>query len=160
MEAIFLKFSAIKGDSVVAGHKDEIEVLSFTHGVSIPVTGDVSNKQRTSGRPNLRDMTITKFVDNATPTLYQSCCEGKVVGEVKLTVTRNDDGKVLDFMIYTMKDVVISSVSVGGSGSGKPTENITLNYSHIKWEVLVQKQSGGESGSLSGVWDLVTNTPK
>jgi type VI secretion system secreted protein Hcp len=159
MESMFLKFKDIKGDSDVSGHKEEIEILSFSHGASIPVTGDVSNSQRTSGRPNLQDLTVTKFVDQATPTLYQRCCEGKMLGDVTLTVTSNEDGKVVDFLIYTLKDVVISSVSVGGGGSGKPVENLSLNYSHITWKVVVQKHTGGKQGEAVGKWDVAKNTP-
>jgi type VI secretion system secreted protein Hcp len=157
MEAIFMNISSIKGDSDVDGHKEEIELLSFSHGVAQQVTADVSNTQRTSGRPNHQDMVVTKYVDKSSPTLNQNCCEGKNIGEVKVTITRNDEGTVLDFLVYTMKDVVISSVSTGGGGGGKPVETVSLNYSAISWTVVVQKKEGGKEGEVVGKWNLATN---
>lgn len=157
MESIYLKILSIKGDSDVDGHKTEIELLSFSHGVSQTVTGDVSNTQRTSGRPNHQDMVVTKYVDKSSPTLNQNCCEAKNLGEMTITVTRNDQGKTLDFLIYKIKDVVISSVSTGGGGGGKPVETLSLNYSHISWTVVVQKKEGGKEGEVVGKWNLATN---
>jgi type VI secretion system secreted protein Hcp len=157
MEAIFLKIDSIKGDSDVDGHKEEIELLSFSHGVAQQVTGDVSNTQRTSGRPMHQDMVVTKYVDKSSPTINQNCCEAKNLGEVVLTITRNDEGNVLEFLVYKMKDVIISSVSTGGGGGGKPTETLSLNYSAISWTVTVQKKEGGKEGEVVGKWNLATN---
>ncbi len=157
MEAIFLKIDGVPGDSQVSGHEDQMEILAFSHGVSQQVTSDVSNKQRTSGRPNHQDLNITKYIDNSSPIMNQDCCKGVIHPEAVLTITRNDEGEVLDFLVITLKDVIISQISIGGSGGGKPTENISLNYSHITWEVKVQEKEGGSSGGNVGTWNLATN---
>jgi len=158
MDAIFIDIKDIEGDTDIAGFEKKIEVLSFSHGVAAQVTGDVSNENRTSGRPTHQDFTVTKFVDKATPKLNQKCCEGANLGEVTVTVGRNDAGTLLPFLIYKLKDCVISSDSIGGgSGGGKPVETLTLNYSRVEWKYVVQKQAGGKEGEVVGMWDVAAN---
>ncbi len=157
MDAIFMDIKKVEGDSDIKGFEKKIELLSFSHSVAQQVTGDVSNENRTSGRPMHQDFTVTKFMDKATPLLNQHCCEGTNLGEVTITVGRNDKGKILPFMVYKLKDVVISSVSVGGGGGGKPVETVSLNYTGINWDYTVQKQEGGKEGVSKGSWDLAKN---
>ena len=124
MDAIFIDIKDIEGDSDIAGFEKKIEVLSFSHGVAAQITGDVSNENRTSGRPMHQDFTISKYVDKATPKLNQKCCEGANLGLVTITVGRNDAGTILPFMVYILKDVVLSNVSIGGGTGGKPVETL------------------------------------
>lgn len=157
MDAIFLDIKDIPGDSDISGFAKQIEVLSFSHGVAAQVTGDVSNTNRTSGRPMHQDFSLTKYVDKASPSLNQQCCEGKSIGKVTVTIGRNDDGEILPFLVYVLTDCVISSVSIGGGGGGKPVESVTLNYSKIEWKYTSQKETGGKEGEVVGKWDLAEN---
>jgi type VI secretion system secreted protein Hcp len=158
MDAIFLDIKDVEGDTDIKGFDKKIEVLSFSHGVAAQITGDVSNENRTSGRPMHQDFTATKYVDKASPKLNQKCCEGTNLGEVTVTVARNDAGVLLPFLVYKLKDCVISSVSIGGgSGGGKPVETLSLNYSAIEWKYVVQKQEGGKEGEVVGKWSVSAN---
>ena len=157
MDAIFIDIKDIEGDSDIAGFEKKIEVLSFSHGVAAQITGDVSNENRTSGRPMHQDFTISKYVDKATPKLNQKCCEGANLGLVTITVGRNDAGTILPFMVYILKDVVLSNVSIGGGTGGKPVETLSLNYSAVEWKYVVQKQEGGKEGEVVGKWSVAQN---
>ncbi len=157
MDAIFLDLPDIPGDSSIKGFEKKIECTSFSHGVSAQVTYDVSNENRTSGRPSHQDLTLTKYVDSATPLINQKCCEGANLGTVTVTIGRNDSGTILPFLIYTLDDCIISSASCSGGGGDKPTESISLNYSAIDWTYVSQKEAGGQAGKIVGVWDVSTN---
>ena len=50
MQNIFWEIEGIKGESTSAQGKDMIELLSFNHGVSMPLTHGPSNTSRASGR--------------------------------------------------------------------------------------------------------------
>lgn len=161
MDAIMLDLGdTIKGDSLVEGFADKIEVMSYSHNVAMQVTNDVSNKERTSGRPHIGEFTITKFVDGSTATLNEYCCAGKDIPVATITCSRNsgaDDGKTMPFIVYTLNNVIISNVSVSGGSGGKPVETLSLNFTKIKWELTSQKEDGSKEGTAASTWDLSAN---
>lgn len=157
MDVLILDCGDIKGECTLTDFKDKIELLSFSHGVAQQVTGDASNQKRTSGKPNHQDMTVTKYVDLASCGLIDSCNQAKLVSTVKLTVGQNDAGKVVPIIVYTLTNALVSSVSVGGGGGGKPQETVTLNYSKIQWDYKQQKTDITTPGVNSAKWSLETN---
>jgi type VI secretion system secreted protein Hcp len=158
MDVLLMKFDpVVKGTSTMDTYADQIELLSFSHGVAMQITGDISNNERTSGKPNHQDFTITKYLDQASPLLNEACCKGDSFKSAEIVVGRNDKGKVIQLIKYTLKNVVLSSISIGGGGGDKPVETVTMNYNHITWDFLHQKAEGGEAGHVPGKWDLATN---
>jgi len=154
---IFLNIPTIPGQTMQTGFAKQIECLSYSHGVSIQVTGDTTNSERTSGRPIHQDFHVTKYLDKATPLINQKCCEATALPSVIITIGRNDAGAVIPLIIYTLEDVILSSVSVGGGGGDKPVESVSLNYSSIKWDYTAQKEESGAAGTVSGSWDVSAN---
>ncbi|GGC13465.1 Hcp family type VI secretion system effector [Pseudoduganella buxea] len=161
MDAIILDLGdAIKGDSSLEGFVDKIELMSYSHNVAMQVTNDVSNKERTSGRPHIGEFTVTKFLDGATPTLNAYCCAGKAIPTAKISVGRNagdDSGAQLTLIVYTLSNVIISNVSVSGGSGGKPVETLSLNFTKIMWELTSQKDDGSKEGTAATTWDLAAN---
>ena len=158
MDVLLMKMDpAIPGTSTMKDAEQQIELLSFSHGVAMQITGDVSNTERTSGKPNHQDFTITKYLDQASPKLNEACCKGDNFTSVEVVVARNDKGAVLPLIKYTLKNVVLSSVSIGGGGGDKPVETVTLNYNHITWDFHTQKAEGAEQGHVDTKWDLAKN---
>ena len=155
MDAIILDMGPdVRGESTRGSYVGKMELLSFSHGVAMQVTGDISSSERTSGRPSQQDMTVTKYLDSASPVLNQSCCEGRVFPQVEIIIGRDDHGSVVELMRYTLKNVLISSISIGGGGGDRPVETLTLNYTEIKWTYTPQKQGDSEEGR----WNLSTNS--
>ncbi|KOY03205.1 Hcp family type VI secretion system effector [Pseudomonas nunensis] len=161
MDAIILDLGGdIKGDSLLEGYADKIEIMSYSHNVAMQVTNDVSNSERTSGKPHIGEFTLTKFVDSSTPSLNEYCCAGKPIPEAKITIGRNaaeGSGKLMPFIIYTLTNVVLSNVSVSGGTGGKPVETISLNFTKIKWELTAQKDDGTKEGTAASTWDMAAN---
>ena len=159
MDALILDMGPdVRGECTLPGFGGKIELLSFSHGVAMQITGDISQAERTSGRPNHQDMTVTKYLDAASPVLNQACCEGKTFPKAEIIIGRNDGGQVIELMRYTMKNVVISSVSVGGGGGSKPVETLTLNYNQISWKFTPQQTGAGEARTVDGRWDLTRHS--
>lgn len=154
MDAIFLKLDNIKGESQVEGFEDQIEIMSYSHNVAMQVNNDVSLTERTSGRAHVGEMSLTKFVDLATPVLNEYCCSGRLIRTAVLTLCRNDDGKMRSLIVYTLTNVLISQLSVSGAG-GKPVETMSLNFTKIEWQITAEKSDGGFSRSPErqyGIW--------
>ena len=159
MDALILDMGPdVRGECTLPGFGGKIELLSFSHGVAMQITGDISQAERTSGRPNHQDMTATKYLDAASPVLNQACCEGKSFPQADIIIGRNEGGQVIELMRYTMKNVVISSVSVGGGGGSKPVETLTLNYNQISWKFTSQQTGTDETRTVDGRWDLTKHS--
>ncbi|MDY7560397.1 Hcp family type VI secretion system effector [Pseudomonas sp. 10B1] len=161
MDAIILDLGDdIKGDSMLEGFTDKIEIMSYSHNVAMQVTNDVSNSERTSGKPHIGEFTLTKFVDSSTPNLNSYCCAGKPIATATITIGRNaseGSGQIMPFIVYTLSNVVLSNVSVSGGSGGKPVETISLNFTKIKWELTAQKDDGTKEGVAGTSWDLAAN---
>ena len=156
---IFCKIDGIAGESTDANHAGEMELLSFNHGVSQPRSAAASTAGgATAGRCNHTDFSIAKTMDSSSPVLNATCCTGKHIASVVVTLRRADGDKSIPYMVYKLTDVVISSVSVGGSSDGVPTETVTFNYAKIEWEYSKQdRKAGTAKGKTAGSWDLAKN---
>lgn len=152
--------SKISGESKIQGFTDQIELLSYSHSVAMPMTHDVSNTKRTAGTAMVGEIAITKYLDKSTPVFNQHCCMGTDLGTVIITLVQNDGAAVIPLMTYTLSNVLVSSISVGGGGGGIPTESISLNFSKIQWDYHQQKTEGSEGGKVPAVWDLTLNAAK
>jgi type VI secretion system secreted protein Hcp len=147
----------VNGESSLDGYERKIELLAFSHGVAMQITGDIRYTERTTDKPIHQDMAVTKHLDATSPILNQACCEGKAFPQVDIIIGRKDTGKLLEFMRYTLKSVIISSVSVGGGGGDKPMETVTLNYNKISWRFTHLKPIVGREDVVEGRWDLTRN---
>jgi type VI secretion system secreted protein Hcp len=157
MDAILLDIPDIKGQSLLKGFEDKIELLSFSHGVAQQVTASPSSSERTSGKPNHQDMTLSKYVDLSSCPVIAACNASTNLKTVTLTVGRNDNGAVLPYMVVTMDNVIVSSVSYSSGGGDRPVETVTLNYTKISWAFTEQKSDLGKKGNNGAVWDLAAN---
>ena len=149
----------IKGESTITGHESEIEVMSFSHNVSLPMQINPSTNGRTVGRSQHGDFVISKQVDIATPKLNLYCCNGDNVATIIIVCVRNDGtGGVLPIITYTLTNAIVSSVSVSGGAGGSPVETVTFNYSKIAWKVQSQKEDNVQEDMTETLWNLETNT--
>ncbi len=151
----YLKVKDINGKSTDDKHKDWIEVLSYSWGVSQSASG---GGMQTEGRANLQDLSITKELDIASPKLAEECAKGTRIDEVKMELCRAG-GKQEKYMEYTLEKCIVSSYSTGGGGGGTPVETITFNYGKIKWNYIKLDDKGSAAGNVPGGWDCIANKP-
>jgi type VI protein secretion system component Hcp len=64
-------------------------------------------------------------------------------------------------MTYTLKDVIVSSVTPAGSTSdadgAKPAEQVSIAYGQIEWEYTPIDDSGNSGASIKKGWNLEKN---
>jgi len=155
---MFIKIGAIKGEAKDATHKDEIDVLAWSWGMSQSGNTQVGGGGG-SGKVSVQDLSFTKYVDTSTPPLLEACCKGTHEKEAKLTLRKAGD-KPLEYLIITMTEVIVTSVSGGGSGGeDRITENVTLNFAKVKVEYTEQTTSGGAGAKPKMSWDMQANKP-
>src|SRR5215204_4702992 len=152
----FLKVDGIKGEAKDTKHKEEIDVLAWSWGMSNSGTGHTGGGGG-AGKVNVQDVSVTKYVDKASTVLLASCACGKHHKEATLVVRKAGD-KPLEYLKIKMTDVLITSVSTGGSGGeDRLTENVTLNFSKVNVEYVAQKQDGSGESPLPMGWDIAAN---
>jgi type VI secretion system secreted protein Hcp len=82
------------------------------------------------------------------------CLTGKHIPEAKLTV-RKAGGNPLEYLMITMTDVIVSRVEPGGKKSDEViTEQVSLAFSKVKKEYVVQNAQGGSAGTITASYDI------
>jgi type VI secretion system secreted protein Hcp len=182
-QTITISFSGAGGTSIAKGGESRlslgqalatatagkpIELLSYSHGVSMPLSpANPSNTDRRIGRCHHNDFVITKYVDVTTPVMNSYCSSGANIqtATVKVYASINPTGGTAGTTVdpditYTLSNVIVSSVSVGGGGGDRPIETLTLNYTAILWSVTPQDDSAGTApaAAMSTYWDLASST--
>jgi len=153
---MFLKIKGIEGEAQDDKHKNEIDVLAWSWGMSQSGTTHMGGGGG-AGKVNVQDLSCTKYIDKSTPNLMLYCCNGKHIPEMLLTVRKAGEN-ALEYIKITMKDGLISSVSSGGSGDeDRLTENVTLNFAHVKVEYTPQKADGTADAGVEMTWDIAKN---
>jgi len=150
---IFLKMLPIKGQSLVTGFKDQIEIESFQMGVRNEITVNASNGHRTAGRPRVDNVSLTKVLDLSSAPLYAACLKGEDFKVAILTTTRVDEGKMTPDWVITMDNVLVAGITTGGGGNDLPMETLSLNYSAVKFEYKHQDEKGKAKGTAAASYD-------
>lgn len=155
-DVIMLKIKDIKGNCTIDGHTNEIILNSYGISVMLPMSGDPANTERTAGRPNFSEMNCSKMTDQSTPPLYAACAEGKKLGDAVIYIGRNENGKYMSLMTYTLTNAMISNINTSGGG-GMPSDSFSINYTKIKYEFTQQNPDSTKKGTADFGWDLETN---
>lgn len=135
-----LEIDGIKGESQDDKHRGEIEILSFSWGVSnsAAFTGGGGS----AGKVSVQDFSFTTRVSRASPPLALACATGQHIKKATLTV-RKAGQKPLEYMKVVLQDVLISSYQQGAGPSGTPTDQFSINYSKIEFSYRPTLPGGG-----------------
>lgn len=130
---IFAKIGDIKGESLDDKHKDQIEVLSWSWGVTGP-------QRKTPACPH--EFVITKFLDASSPPLIGAAAQGTVFPLASVTV-RKSGSQSEDYLTFTFTDVVISEIdSKAVVTLDRVNEEISINYRSATIGYKKQKDDG------------------
>lgn len=154
---IFLKLDKIKGESQDGTHKDEIDVLSWSWGMTQSASTHGGGGGG-SGKVSVNDLTITKYVDKATPNLMKWCCRGEHISEAVLVVRKAGGAKPLEYLKIKLNEVIVSSVtSAGAATDERLVESISLNFSYFEVEYVPQKKDGSGDAAIPMTWNIKAN---
>ncbi len=154
---MFLMIEGVEGEAVDHSHSGEIDLLAWSWGMS------QSGSMHTgggggAGKVSVQDVSLTKYIDKSTPNLVKTCCTGKHYPEAKIVVRKAGD-KPVEYYIITMTDVLVTSVSTGGSGGeDRLTENVTLNFAKFTVEYTPQAKDGAPGATIETGFDIEGNT--
>lgn len=153
---MFMKFDGIDGESKDDKHKGEHDVLAWSWGMSQSGSAHIGGGAGT-GKVSVHDLSFTKYIDKGSPDLMLNCCQGKHIDKATLTV-RKAGGDPLEYLKIAMEEVIVSSVSTGGSGGeDRLTENITINFAKVKVDYKEQTEKGSVGATPKMGWDIQAN---
>jgi type VI secretion system secreted protein Hcp len=148
---IFAKLGDIKGESLDDKHKDEIEVLSYSWGVTN--AGSMgSGSGGGEGKATFHDLSFTHNIDKASPVLMQACATHVHLKDATITHRKAGKGQQ-EYLVVKMNDVIITSVTHGGSSDGH-SESVSLAFAKVNVEYKPQKPDGSLDAGVHFKYDI------
>ena len=149
-----IKFDGVEGEATHADHKGEIEVMSWSWGVS-NASGALAGGGSGKGKASPGEMHFTHLYDKASPVLAKKCAQGVHFPTVVLTGRKSGEGQK-DFFKVTMKEVFITSVQTSASSGGDMMESVSFSYAEIEFGYKAQDASGKLGGDVKFSWNVKT----
>jgi type VI secretion system secreted protein Hcp len=154
---LFIKIEGIEGESVDLKHKGEIQLISFSWGMTQSGTTH-SNTGGGSARVSVQDLSFVHYVDKATPNIVKACCNGRHISSALLTVRKAGGTDPVEYVKIKMSDLIVSSVTTGiGPGEQRITETVTLNFAKFNYDYTPQNEKGLPAPAVSMGWDIAGN---
>ena len=150
---IFAKLGDIKGESLDDKHKNEIEVLSWSWGVSNPVAH--AGGGAGSGKASFKDLSFTHKIDKASPVLLKACATGQHLKEATITHRKAGKGQQ-EFLVIKMDDVIVTAV-MDEESKNDSVETVSLTFAKVDVEYRPQKTDGSLDAGIHFKYDLKTN---
>jgi type VI secretion system secreted protein Hcp len=141
----FLKFDGIEGESQDKVHTGEIEIDSFSWGVSNP-TNVNSGGGGGAGKASLSDFSFQSATSKASPNLMLACATGRHFPTATITCRKAGGPSQVEFLKIKLSDVLVSSYELGGNatdGNRNPEDGYSLAF--VKIDFLYTVPRTGET---------------
>ena len=150
----FLKLDPkVEGESTDSKHKGEIELESFSFGVSNQSSMLQGGGGGGAGKSSPDALVVTKRNDKSTPRLHQAVAMGDHFKSAILTIRKAGGGQQ-EYLTVTLNDVYVSHFTISGAnGGGLPMESVSFNYSKMVQEYKEQKADGSLGGAVKLGYD-------
>ena len=135
----YLKLDGVQGESTAEGHKDEIQLLSFSWGAS-NVSSVAGTGGSGAGKVDLSDFSTMIFFDKSTPKFFKAVCLGQHIKTGTLTATKSGAGNK-PYLKVDFKELFVTSLQISAS-SEVPSVSISFTYNEIKMDYSVQDEQG------------------
>ncbi len=154
--AVYMKVDGVKGDVQEAGHKDWIQLNSFSWGAGRGIGSPKSSaKDRESSAASVSEITVSKVNDSATTGLIRLALWGKGK-KVEIHLTRTgDDKKEVEYLKYELENVLFSGYSTS-TGGDRPSESLSLNFTKVTLSNLDSKEKNDDGEPDRMCYDLAT----
>jgi len=146
----FLKIEGIDGESRDDKHRGEIDILSWSWGMSQPGAGTGSTRRR--GNVVVEDVTLSRSVDKASPALMLKCASGEHIEKLELAAKK--PGATDDYYTVTFEDCNCTSFNQSAGGGEEPVESVSFTYSKVKVEYKPQNDDGSLGDPIIAEWNF------
>jgi type VI secretion system secreted protein Hcp len=153
---IFAKLGDIKGESLDSKHKDEVEVLSWSWGVS--QTGHARHgRRRRRGQGELQRLLVHAPHRQGVAESPESVRHRRAHQGSDDHGTQGRQGPA-GILIIKMNDVIVTSVVLSSSADTSATaESVALRFAKVDVEYKPQKPDGSLDAGVSFKYDIKAN---
>lgn len=156
----YMNADPCKGESTDDAHPDWIELLSFSHGLSQPMSGPSGTGGRAAARADFQNFRAQKLVDKATVDLHMHCAKGEHIPKIKVDVCQ-ETGEKVDYWKYEFDNCLVQSIDVSGGGSERPIEDVSISYDKVSWTYTAVNNDGSAGEKIGPkIFNLATNKPE
>jgi type VI secretion system secreted protein Hcp len=155
----YMKLGDIKGEATDTDHKEWIIIESMSSPIFRSVPEGAKDQQRTKGETTLGDIVVSRQLDKSSTKLQETCANGTFAKEVEIHFCTTVKNKQEPYLIYKLKNVIVSSYAIhaNASGSPLPSEQITLGYTEVEWTyVVVNPDTGDKVGQVPAKYNPAT----
>lgn len=158
----YIKLGDIKGESTDDSHKDWINLVSVSHGISRPLSSGISGSTRQRASATFGDIVVVKELDKSSTKLQEAIATGEVFPLLELDLVAPGSGVRAGepYLRWELKNVRVTNYRINGSvsGSDRPTETIALNFEEIKVTYTEQAADGSKKGNVEYTWKIEEGT--
>jgi type VI secretion system secreted protein Hcp len=156
----FLKIEGIPGESRKDGHKDEIDILSFSFGASNPTTVGKGTGAGAS-QVSISSFNIMKMTDLSSTAFFLRCAKGEHIPLATVTLRKSGGTNPLEYLQYKFSKVYVDSIQWSGSSGGddSPAESLSLAFEKVEIVYSSQNDDGTAKKTVGSGWDVPTGTP-
>jgi type VI secretion system secreted protein Hcp len=135
------------------------EIASFSFGASNPTTVGSQSGGSGGGKVSISSFNIMKKTDNASPSLFKSCCMGSFYDTGVVTLRKAGGANPLVYLVYTFTEVYVDNIQWSGSSGGDdtPAESVSFSFATVKVEYWPQTKDGKAGTLKDASWNVTTN---
>lgn len=133
----------IKGESFVAEHLDEIEILGWDWGMTgSTALGGAGAAVKTA----LSEIRVTKMTDRATTQIMSVMRSNEILKKVVLTVRKAGVTPPVDYLVITLQNGRLTKHTIGTKTEGAPelVEQLSIAFEEIEVAYAPQSTKGAK----------------
>lgn len=151
---MFLRLEGVEGESTDHAHETQIDILAWRWGGLNTSTLHVARGGE-RGETEFQDISVTKFVDAATPALWLGMARGSQFETAELTFRTAGGDEPVDFLIIELENVLLTGIETGGTIDSQQVEQVALHFARFSMTYTPQDGTGGPLPEIGPIrWDL------
>jgi type VI secretion system secreted protein Hcp len=153
---VHLDMGKIQGESQSKAHPNEIEVVSFSWGLSNTAVRSAQGDSTKGGKASVGEIALVKHTDKSSPFLVLAVTGCQTFPTATLSLSKSTGGKKPeDYFIFKMTNVYVSSLQLSSPSAGAlGTETITLNFQKVTLDYRMQNDMGILVSAATATYDL------
>lgn len=142
---------AIRGESRESSHTGEIEVLSWSWGMS----QQVHSSSQLASKASVRTIKVQKAIDSATTAVMSALKSAEILSKVVLTCRDPGGAATIDYLRITLRKARICEYEISGSqvdddsSSRQVTESFSIAFKEIEVQYTPKSDANLKAGACT-----------